>query len=171
MALRFSRNDAVFRRIPVNYTLLPHVVSMTPPLAPLSAGWIVSSACGILAGEAVVGMPAIRRSAWGFLGTCVESVSALPMLQRCHIMHLTVPARCICLTFGTDASGRCVVSRLLRKRALSKVSSHASLLLAVNRTTLAGSPRQSAEDIQQVRRCHRGLSMAGGAQWAPSVDR
>ena len=39
----------------------------------------------------------------------MENVSAQPMLQRCHIMHMSFPARCICLTFGTGVSGRCVI--------------------------------------------------------------
>jgi hypothetical protein len=53
-------------------------------------------------------MNATRRTALGFISTRVESVSALPMLQRCHTVHATFPARCICLTFGTGVSGRCV---------------------------------------------------------------
>src|ERR1051326_8326706 len=80
---------------------------------PLSGSWILSSVCAILAREATVGMSASN----GFPGTRVESVSALPMLQRCHILHMTIPARCICLTFGTGGSGRCVAPLRWRKRA------------------------------------------------------
>jgi|GEM_PF-6121443 len=49
-----------------------------------------------------MGVPAL-----GFTCTRMENVSALPMLQRCHIVQTTFPARCICLTFGTGVSGRC----------------------------------------------------------------
>ena len=53
-------------------------------------------------------MNATCRNALNFVGRRVESVSAQPMLQRCHIVHMTLLARCICLTFGTGVSGRCV---------------------------------------------------------------
>lgn len=109
-----SRSNLPDGRVVIN---LPRI--NTEPLpqdilhSSLSAGWTLPSTCGILVKEAMMGMNATRRTALGFLGTRVESVSALPMLQRCHIVHMTVPARCICLTCGTDASGRCVVSTAL----------------------------------------------------------
>ncbi len=79
-------------------------------------GWIVSSIYGTLVKEPLGGMCAFRRIAPGHLDMRVESVSALPMLQRCHIVHMTVPARCICLTFGTGVSGRFVVPLRWQKR-------------------------------------------------------
>jgi hypothetical protein len=47
-------------------------------------------------------MHTVRRNAQGFISTHVESVSALPMLQRCHIVHMTVPARCTVSPLGQE---------------------------------------------------------------------
>jgi CheY-like chemotaxis protein len=69
-----------------------------------------------------------------FVGRRVESVSALPMLQRCHIVHMTVPARCICLTFGTGVSGRCVDLTSLAK---ASVQMWQALVVTTDRDVLA----------------------------------
>ncbi len=56
------------------------------------------------------------------------------MLQRCHIVHMTVPARCICLTFGTGVSGRCVDLTSLAK---ASVQMWQALVVTTDRDVLA----------------------------------